>query len=497
MDVISLSGSISLDISAYSAALQQAQNMAAQTAGNIQTILNGIESSTTISASNVSGAVGSAFESIRTSIDGASRTVRDSMGGASDSAESFGDRVRSMSNDVAGSATNVISILKKIAAAVSSAFAINKIVDFTKQAVSAFGEYEQLVGGVETLFKNASDTVIKNSNNAFRTAQMSRSQYLQTLTNFSASLLQGISAADKQANRISEQDYSESLDRKIEALKASLDEQYESAQNNYDKSYEALQKSLDDEIDAFQTATDKKIAAINKEYVERIKLIDEEKYKRIKAIDDQIEAINDQADAEKYATSQSEYMAKKAELEETARNAKKRKFREQAAKDLEKLNADWEQKEADRSRKQQIENLKDQKEAIKESYDNQKAQLKAEQDEKVSAVKESEKAQLKVMKEARAEQLKAVKESNAEQLKELKKRHDEEIKLAKESAKEQLAAYVEAGEGIGDYTEEQYKKAAEIGNRAVIDMADKMLVRIKRIEPYQGCGTKKSQEMAA
>lgn len=472
MDVISLSGSISLDISAYSAALQQAQNMAAQTAGNIQTILNGIENNTTISASNVSGAVGSASESIRTSIDGASRTVRDSMGGASDSAESFGDRVRNMSSDVAGSATNVISSLKGIASAVSAAFAIDKIVDFTKQAVSAFGEYEQMVGGIQTIYKNAANDLITTAQNSYRTAQTSATSYLQQATRFSAQIMQNIAKEEKQRNMMSEEEFSASLDAKLQAYKDSLDEQYEIAEKNYDNSYNALQKSLDDEIDAFQTATDKKIAAINKEYVERIKLIDEEKYKRIKAIDDQIEAINDQADAEKYATSQSEYMAKKAELEETARNAKKRKFREQAAKDLEKLNADWEQKEADRNRKQQIENLKDQKEAIKESYDNQKAQLKAEQDEKVSAVKESEKAQLKVMKEARAEQLKAVKESNEQQLKELKKRYDEEKVLAKKSSEEQLQAYMDEYNSIPEYTEETYRKAREVSDRIIKDMAD-------------------------
>lgn len=472
MDVISLSGSISLDISAYSAALQQAQNMAAQTAGNIQTILNGIENNTTISASNVSGAVGNASESIRTSIDGASRTVRDSMGGASDSAESFGDRVRSMSNDVAGSSANVVSSLKGIASAVSAAFAIDKIVDFTKQAVSAFGEYEQMVGGIQTIYKNAANDLITTAQNSYRTAQTSATSYMQQATRFSAQLIQNIAKEEKQRNMMSEEEFSASLDAKLQAYKDSLDEQYEIAEKNYDNSYNALQKSLDDEIDAFQTATDKKIAAINKEYVERIKLIDEEKYKRIKAIDDQIEAINDQADAEKYATSQSEYMAKKAELEETAQNAKKRKFREQAAKDLEKLNADWEQKEADRSRKQQIESLKDQKEAIKESYDTQKEQLKAEQDEKVSAVKESEKAQLKVMKEARAEQLKAVKESNEQQLKELKKRYDEEKLLAKKSSEEQLQAYMDEYNSIPEYTEETYRKAREVSDRIIKDMAD-------------------------
>jgi hypothetical protein len=48
-----------------------------------------------------------------------------------------------------------------------------------------------------------------------------------------------------------------------------------------------------------------------------------------------------------------------------------------------------------------------------------------------------------------------------------------------------------------DITPEIQRKAAEATEIAIQDMADKMLVRIKRIEPYQGCGAKKPQEMAA
>ena len=59
-------------------------------------------------------------------------------------------------------------------------------------AVSSFGEYEQLVGGVETLFGDASDVVIKNADKAFTTAGLSANEYMQTVTSFSASLLQSV-----------------------------------------------------------------------------------------------------------------------------------------------------------------------------------------------------------------------------------------------------------------------------------------------------------------
>ena len=66
------------------------------------------------------------------------------------------------------------------------------ITALTKAAVNNYAEYEQLVGGVETLFKNSSDTVMKYAENAYMTAGMSANEYMSTVTSFSASLLQSL-----------------------------------------------------------------------------------------------------------------------------------------------------------------------------------------------------------------------------------------------------------------------------------------------------------------
>jgi phage-related protein len=66
------------------------------------------------------------------------------------------------------------------------------IVALTKQAVESYAEYEQLVGGVETLFKDSADTVMGYANNAYKTAGLSANQYMETVTSFSASLLQSL-----------------------------------------------------------------------------------------------------------------------------------------------------------------------------------------------------------------------------------------------------------------------------------------------------------------
>ena len=61
-----------------------------------------------------------------------------------------------------------------------------------KSSISDYAEYEQLVGGVETLFKDSSSTVMKYADNAYKTAGLSANQYMDTITSFSASLLQSL-----------------------------------------------------------------------------------------------------------------------------------------------------------------------------------------------------------------------------------------------------------------------------------------------------------------
>ena len=61
-----------------------------------------------------------------------------------------------------------------------------------KNAVTAYADYEQLVGGVETLFKDNASTVQKFANNAYKTAGLSANEYMETVTSFSASLISSL-----------------------------------------------------------------------------------------------------------------------------------------------------------------------------------------------------------------------------------------------------------------------------------------------------------------
>lgn len=59
-------------------------------------------------------------------------------------------------------------------------------------AVKSYAEYEQLAGGIDTLFKDGADTVIKNAEAAYKNAGITASDYMNTVTSFAASLLQSL-----------------------------------------------------------------------------------------------------------------------------------------------------------------------------------------------------------------------------------------------------------------------------------------------------------------
>lgn len=88
-----------------------------------------------------------------------------------------------------------------VGAATTAAAAIASI---TKSAVENYAEYEQLAGGIETLFEDLSGDVTQNANNAFKTAGLSANEYMETVMSFSASLNQALMKSDKNIARSAE-----------------------------------------------------------------------------------------------------------------------------------------------------------------------------------------------------------------------------------------------------------------------------------------------------
>lgn len=94
-----------------------------------------------------------------------------------------------------GSAVN--AAVKASAAAVGAASA--GVAALGTACINAYADYEQLVGGVETLFKDSADTIQTYADNAYKTAGLSANEYMETVTSFSASLLQSLDGDTEKA----------------------------------------------------------------------------------------------------------------------------------------------------------------------------------------------------------------------------------------------------------------------------------------------------------
>lgn len=78
-------------------------------------------------------------------------------------------------------------------------------VSFGKEVVTAYADFEQLEGGVKKLFgEDDAATVIRNAQQAFKTAGMSANEYMETVTSFSASLISSLGKDTKEAARLAD-----------------------------------------------------------------------------------------------------------------------------------------------------------------------------------------------------------------------------------------------------------------------------------------------------
>ena len=112
----------------------------------------------------------------------------------------LGADTKQLQQDLAGAQTKIVGAMKNIgkasAAAAASiataAFAasVELVKGITKQSVELYSSFEQSVGGAETLFKDAADTVLANADRAFETAGISANAYLEQANSLAGSLLQ-------------------------------------------------------------------------------------------------------------------------------------------------------------------------------------------------------------------------------------------------------------------------------------------------------------------
>lgn len=137
--------------------------------------------------------IGTAYVQVEPSFEGVVPKIDKEFGGAGKEGGSafssgFGSVMGTVGKAVAG-------------AAAAGAAAVGGMVS---KAVSAYGEYEQLTGGIETLFEDLSYDVEQNAQKAFMTAGLSANEYMDTVMSFSASLNQSLQRTDGNIARSAE-----------------------------------------------------------------------------------------------------------------------------------------------------------------------------------------------------------------------------------------------------------------------------------------------------
>ncbi len=113
-------------------------------------------------------------------------------------------------NNKAGTLGKTFSSVGKVVAGIGKVVAVGigaasvAVGGLIKASVQGYAEYEQLVGGVDTLFKNSSEQVQRYAARAYRTAGMTANEYMSTVTSFSASLLQGLEGDTAKAAEVAD-----------------------------------------------------------------------------------------------------------------------------------------------------------------------------------------------------------------------------------------------------------------------------------------------------
>ena len=104
-----------------------------------------------------------------------------------------------------GKTDSLASKAKTMIKAFVAAYAIQELGKLGKAALDAYAQFEQLEGGVNKIFgPEAAEQVMANANDAYKTAGMSANQYMETVTNFSASLIQSMGGNTEEAAKVAD-----------------------------------------------------------------------------------------------------------------------------------------------------------------------------------------------------------------------------------------------------------------------------------------------------
>ena len=118
--------------------------------------------------------------------------------------KSTADKLVSTFKDAGGKIGEALSSAAKSAAKAATVAISGATTAMAGMAVNAYADYEQLSGGIDKLFGDASQTVQQNADKAFQTAGLSANQYMEAVTGFSASLISGLGGNTAEAAKIAD-----------------------------------------------------------------------------------------------------------------------------------------------------------------------------------------------------------------------------------------------------------------------------------------------------
>lgn len=220
---------------------------------------------------NAGKAMGDAGEAI----DGVGEAIDD----AGDKSITFGDMLKAnlASEAIIDGAKKVVEAIGEIGAA---------FVEIGKQSLDSYADYEQLVGGVETLFGDSTDTILENAKNAYSTAGMSANEYLDTVMSFSSSLIQSTGRGAQQDLELLES----TLDEEYIATKRSLEDQYNERKEYYDDLISDMKKFESENLEYYKERRDEELTALkrsNEDKLKELKAHNEEQLKAAEAANNQ------------------------------------------------------------------------------------------------------------------------------------------------------------------------------------------------------------------
>lgn len=171
------------------------------------------------------------------SIDKMGREMEDAAKSADDMGDELVDAGEA-AEKAGGKFEKFGSVLKGIGAAMGAVVvaAGAAAVELGKEVISAYADYEQLVGGVDTLFKESSGKLQDYAANAYKTAGMDANEYMETVTGFSASLIQSLGGDTEKAVKYADMAITDMSDNanKMGSDMASIQNAYQGfAKQNY------------------------------------------------------------------------------------------------------------------------------------------------------------------------------------------------------------------------------------------------------------------------